>query len=82
MSPQEIKAALLEELGKIAPEWELESIPPEADLREELDLDSVDFLNWMAALHRRVGVAIPELDYPKLRTLDEAVSYLSTKLER
>ncbi len=54
---------------------------PAADLREALDIDSMDFLNFMIAVHHRLGVEIPELDYPKLITLDGAVAYLTTKLK-
>jgi acyl carrier protein len=82
MTPQEISSALLEELGNVAPELELDSVPPGADLSEELDLDSMDFLNWIAALHRRLQVDIPELDYPKLRSLDAATRYLASRLAR
>jgi len=45
-------------------------------LREELDLDSMDFLNFIAALHRQTKRDIPEVDYPKLFTLDGAMAYL------
>lgn len=82
MTPRQIMSVLLEELGNVAPELELDVIPTDADLREELDLDSMDFLNWIAALHRRLGVNIPEADYPKLRSLDEATRYLQPTLEQ
>ena len=65
-----------EELGNIAPEMDLRTIDPAADLREALDIDSMDFLNFVIAVHHRLGVDIPELDYPKLVTLDGAVGYL------
>lgn len=55
-------------------------LDPLADLREALDIDSMDFLNFIIAVHRRLGVEIPELDYPKLRTLDGAIGYLTTKI--
>ena len=51
-----------------------------ADLREALDIDSMDFLNFVIAIHRRLGVDIPELDYPKLATLEGAMAYLKAKL--
>lgn len=76
----EILAAALEELTNVAPDLTDETLPPDADLREVFDLDSMDFLNWFAALHRRLGVDIPELDYPKLRSLDEAATYLAARL--
>jgi acyl carrier protein len=80
MNEADIRAILQEELGNIAPEIELQALDPAADLREALDIDSMDFLNFVTALHRRLGVDIPELDYPKLVTLVGAVRYLTTKL--
>lgn len=80
MSGTDIRAVLQEELGNIAPEIDLQIVDPSADLREALDIDSMDFLNFVTAIHHRLGVDIPELDYPKLATLDGAVGYLETKL--
>ena len=77
MNAKEIKAAVLAELGNIAPEADLETLDPEADLREALDIDSMDMLNFVTAIHERLGIDIPELDYPKLNTLAGAVAYLS-----
>lgn len=82
MSEVEIRAVLLEELGNIAPDIDLQKVDPSADLREALDIDSMDFLNFVTAIHHRLGVDIPELDYPKLATLDGAVSYLRAKLRQ
>jgi acyl carrier protein len=80
MSQTEIRAVVLEELGNIAPDIDLEKVDPAADLREALDIDSMDFLNFVIAIHHRLGADIPELDYPKLATLDGAVGYLRAKL--
>ena len=80
MKPDEIRRVVLEELSNIAPETDPASIDPGADLREELDIDSMDFLNFITALHKRLGAAIPEADYPKLFTIDDAVDYLASKL--
>ncbi len=80
MTKDKILAAALEELINVAPDLADETIPPDADLREVFDLDSMDFLNWFTALHRRLGVDIPELDYPKLRSLDAAATYLAARL--
>lgn len=79
MSNFDIRAAILEELGNIAPEADLAAVDPAADLREALDIDSMDFLNFVIALHRRLAVDIPEIDYPKLVTLDGATAYLKAK---
>ena len=80
MNEADIRAILQEELGNIAPEIDLRKLDPSADLREALDIDSMDFLNFIIALHRRLGVDIAELDYPKLVTLNGAVTYLEPKV--
>lgn len=79
MSDSDVRNVVLEELGNIAPEADLTGIDPAADLRETLDIDSMDFLNFVTALHLRLGVEIPEIDYAKLFTLDDAVAYLAAK---
>jgi acyl carrier protein len=80
MTKDEILATALKELTTVAPDLADEIIPPDADLREVFDLDSMDFLNWFTALHRRLGADIPELDYPRLRSLDEVAIYLAGRL--
>jgi acyl carrier protein len=76
----DIRAVVREELGNIAPEMDVGAIDASADLREALDIDSMDFLNFITAIHRRLGVNVPEVDYPKFTTLDGAVAYLAAKL--
>lgn len=75
--PQQIKDAIAQELHKIAPEADLNSIGPEDDLRQSLDIDSFDFLNLLVGLHDRLGIDIPESDYGKLRSLNDFVKYLA-----
>jgi len=77
MTPEEIKQVLFEELGNIAPESDPAAVDPDADLREELDIDSMDFLNLIIALHKRLKVEIPEADYAKLATVNGALGYLA-----
>jgi len=81
MSDIDIQKAVQEELNNIAPEVDLAGIDPAADLREALDIDSMDFLNFITAIHHRLGIDIPEIDYPKLVTLDGAVKYLTAHLK-
>jgi acyl carrier protein len=69
-------------LGQIAPEIDFESLPGDADLREELELDSMDFLNFVTALHERTGVDVPERDYALLTSIDACVGYLSERVPR
>jgi acyl carrier protein len=75
MTREETLALVADILGGIAPEADLAKVPGDADLREELDLDSMDVLNFVAALHERTGQPIPEADTPKLLTLDGLVDY-------
>ena len=80
MTSSDVRAVVMEALARIAPEVNLTSIDPSRGLRDELDLDSMDFLNLVQALHRRLGVDIPEVDYPQLASLDGAVAYLTAKV--
>ena len=64
MTDDEIKAIVLRAIGAIAPEADLDQIDPAVDLREQLDIDSMDGLNIMIGIHEATGVDIPEADYP------------------
>jgi acyl carrier protein len=75
----EIRAAIFDVLGAIAPEADPAAIDPEKPLREQVDIDSFDFLNVIIRLHETLGVDIPEQDYAKLLTLNGAVDYLSAR---
>lgn len=80
MTRNDIAAILIDELGRIAPETDASRLDPNAELREELDIDSMDFLNLVTALSERLKIDIPEIDYPKLATFGHAVDYLAQKL--
>jgi acyl carrier protein len=73
----EIRRTVIAALTEVAPEVEPDSIRADVDLREQLDIDSMDFLNFVIALHERLGVDVPERDYPQLATLDGCVDYLA-----
>jgi acyl carrier protein len=79
MTEAELRRIVLATLGDIAPEADLAALPPDKALRDELDIDSMDFLNFVIALHEKLGVDIPEADYPQLITLDASVRYLKAK---
>jgi len=81
MSGSDIRKVVQEELNNIAPEIDLATMDPGADLREALDIDSMDFLRFITAIHNRLGLDIPELDYPKLVTLDGAIAYIEASLK-
>ena len=80
MTSDDIKAAVVSAVTGVAPEIDPASIHPGVSFRDEIDLDSMDFLNFVLALHERLGVDIPEVDYPKLYTFDSAMVYLASKL--
>lgn len=80
MKKEEIGETVLRVLGEIAPEADLSSIKPDVPFRDQLDLDSMDLLNFVIALHETLGVEIPEADYGKLATLAEGVDYLQAAL--
>jgi len=81
MSDIDIRKVVKEELNNIAPEVDMASVDPAADLREAIDIDSMDFLTFITAVHHRLGIDIPEIDYPKLVTLDGAVKYITAHLK-
>jgi acyl carrier protein len=80
MTRDDITAVLIDELGLIAPETDPNRLDPNAELREELDIDSIDFLNLVTALTERLAIDIPEVDYPNLTTFNDAVEYLAQRL--
>lgn len=79
MSDTDLKTAMTDAILEIAPEADFDALDPDDDLRAQLDLDSMDFLNVMIALHEKLGIDIPEADYPKLFTLNDAIGYLREK---
>lgn len=66
-------------LGGIAPEVDLDQVRPDADLRDELEIDSMDFLRFAVQLRERLGVDVPEADYPHIRTLAGCAAYLAER---
>ncbi len=81
MTEINIRKVVEEEIDNIAPGTNLAAVDPAADLREAIDIDSMDFLNLVTALHHRTGIDIPEIDYPKLFTLSGMMAYLEAKLK-
>ena len=80
MTRQEIQKTVLRVLGKIAPEADLASLPEDARLREELEIDSMDFLNFAIGLHDAFGLDIPEADAEHLASVRGCVDYLAARL--
>ena len=77
MTPEEARQAITETLLDVAPDADVDTLPPGADLRDTLELDSLDFLNFVEALGKRAGRRIDEDDYPQLATLDSGVVFLT-----
>lgn len=73
----QIREVVLRLLGEIAPEVDLAAMKPDVSFRDQLDLDSMDFLNFVVALHKELRVDIPEADYPKYATLDGCIEQLT-----
>lgn len=79
MTPDQIRATFLDELIRVAPDLDPAAVGEDDHLQEDLELDSMDILNLVAALHKRLGVDIPEVDYPRIATLARAVAYLGER---
>lgn len=80
MTDTEIRAVALATLLSIAPEVEADELRGDRSLRSQVDLDSMDWLNFLLGLHEKLAVDIPEVDYARLITLDDVVTYLQKKL--
>jgi acyl carrier protein len=80
MTREEVRSAVVKALTSVAPEIDPSSLNPDEAFRQEFDLDSMDFLNFVIAVHTSLNVDVPEADYPKLATLNGAVDYLATRL--
>lgn len=79
LTAEEVKSAVLRILGDIAPEADLKSLSPDANFRDQLDLDSMDFLNFVIALHKTFRVEIPEADHPKYASLNGCIEQLTAR---
>ena len=80
MTRDELRAAVLQALGEIAPEADLAAVKPDVALRDQLDLDSMDVLSFAVGVNAALGVEIPEADYAKIATLDGCLDYLMARL--
>lgn len=79
MTTQQLQQDILRILGGIAPEADLTSIRANVPFRDQLDLDSMDFLNFVIAMHKELNVDIPESDYPKVASLSGCTTYIESK---
>ena len=80
MQATEIPGVIIDIINTIAPDEDTTDIKSDVRLRDQLDLDSMDFLDIVMELRKRYGIEVPEEDYPQLASLDSCVSYLGPKL--
>jgi len=81
MDSAAIRRIIEKGLKQIAPEAEFDELPQTESIREELDIDSFDFLNFLIGLNEELGIDIPESDYEKLMTMNDLIAYLEEKLK-
>lgn len=80
MDAQIARDQIVQALTEVAPELDTQSLEDEAPIRQSYDLDSADFLNFIQAVHKRLGLSIPERDYPQLVTIGAAVRYVIARI--
>ena len=76
MNPEQAREIIIASIGQVAPDADAGAVAGDADLLDELDLDSMDVLNIVVAVHDRCGLEVAERDYPKLLTLDGFTDHL------
>jgi len=81
MTKDDIKKIVLEIIEEIAPVEDLSDVKPDVRLRDQLDLDSMDFLDIVMELRKQHGIEVPEEEYPELASLDSCANYLLPKFE-
>ena len=81
MNREEIRDVVIEIIQDIDEDAEMEGLKADQPLRDQLDLDSMDFLDIVMELRKRYKLQIPEADYPELATLDSCVNYLEPRLQ-
>lgn len=80
MTEDDLRQTIVDEIGNIAPEADAGAVPDDVDLREALDLDSMDIFNLVIALSQRFAIDIPDVDAPRLTTLGGGAAYLRERL--
>lgn len=79
MTDAEIRAAMLRALKRVAPEADAATIRPDVRIRDQVEIDSMDFLNFVIELDRELGVDVPESDYEQIQTLEKAAAYFAQR---
>lgn len=81
MSREDVLAVIQDELARLAPEIDFNAVDRDQPIQREFDIDSMDFLNFITALHERLGVNVPETDYAQVATISGAARYISERLK-
>jgi acyl carrier protein len=81
MTPADIREAILEILSDIAPDEDLSQLDPAVSFREQLEMDSMDFLDIVMELRKRYRIQIPEEEYPALASMNSTVEYLAPRMK-
>jgi acyl carrier protein len=79
MTEDQVKQIVIDIISEIAPDEDSSNIKPEINLRDQLDLDSMDFLDIVMELRKQHSIEVPEADYPQLASLDSCAAYLTPK---
>lgn len=77
MTNTDFRSVFVEELVRVAPDIEAADVGDDDHIQDDLELDSMDVLNLVTALHERLGVDVPEADYPEISTAARAAAYLA-----
>lgn len=80
MIKEDISKAIIEIINDILPDGDCSDVDPDVKLRDQLDLDSMDFLDIVMELRKQYSVEVPEEEYPQLATLNSCVEYLAPKM--
>jgi len=81
MDENTLSQQIIDSLTKVAPDIDRNALDPEINFRDQFEVDSVDFLGFVLDLEKRLGIKIPEVDYPKLSSMKGCLSYLQPLLE-
>jgi acyl carrier protein len=82
MKAKDIRAMILEVIHQIVPDEDLSNLKGDVRIRDQIEMDSMDFLDIMMELRKRYGIKVPEEDYMKLSTLDGSVAYLEPLMKQ
>ncbi len=75
------RQTILDAIERVAPDVDTTTIPHDVDFRDEAELDSMDFLGVLTAVHEATGIEVPEIDYARIITIDQFSDYLATRLQ-